>query len=361
MAKVLMVAHSFPPYIGGLAYVVENISLKLVERGYEVEVVTLDIEGKLPKTEEYHGVLVKRFKGYAPDGGYFAPSPEFYKYLQRSKADIYHLHNIGALTIPVAYTALRRTGRHYVITPHHHESGYKWHARILWKLYRPYAARIIRNARITHCVSEYEARLVRKDFAPERIVVIPNGVKEDVYNYYWKPPEDRIVLTFAGRIERYKNVDILVEAARILANKTRRKVVVKIIGRGPDLPRIITKARKEGVPVETPGFLPRKKYLEELANTTVFVNPSSYEAYSIVSAEAIAMGVPAVLAKPWGNHFKKYPLTMVVDPSPRTVAEAIYQLLTKTSEVRGLGQARNIPTWSQVVDRLIGEVYERII
>ncbi len=108
--QVVMVAHSYPPYIGGLSYVVDNLSKALAEMGHLVEVVTLDTSGKLPRVEERRGVVVYRFRGYAPDGGYFAPSPGFVKHIARSSGDVYHLHNIGALTVPVAAATLWARG-----------------------------------------------------------------------------------------------------------------------------------------------------------------------------------------------------------------------------------------------------------
>jgi len=357
---IVIVAHAFPPYIGGLSYVVENISTRLAAKGFNVEVVTLDVDGGLPREEVYRGVYVKRFRGYAPDGGYFIPSIDFYRYLKSREADVFHLHNIGALTVPAAYMALRSTGRSYVVTPHYHRSGYKWHAKVLWRLYRPIARRILRGAGVVHCVSSYEASLVREVFGVDGII-IPNGVSEDVLDYRWSPPSGGIVVTYAGRLEKYKRVDLVVKTAAILKQRGFRDVVVKIIGRGPDLERIMSVAEELGVEVTHLGFLPRPRYLEELSKSTVFVDASQYEAYSVVSAEANAMGVPTVVVEPWGQHFKGLRNVFIAEPSPGAIANAVEDAV-KNSVEEGSSSQRllQVPSWNTVVERLVNEVYSRI-
>jgi len=355
----VIVAHAFPPYIGGLSHVVENISTRLAAKGLSVEVVTLDIDGGLPCEEVYRDVYVKRFRGYAPDGGYFIPSIEFYRYLKSREADVFHLHNIGALTVPAAYTALRSVGRSYVITPHYHRSGYKWHAKMLWRLYRPIARKILRGAEAIHCVSSYEASLVKDVFGVDS-VVIPNGVSEDVLEYRWSPPRGKIVITYAGRLEKYKRVDLVVRATSMLKRRGFGDVVVKIIGEGPDLRRVMRIAEGLGVEVIHLGFLPRPRYLEELSRSTVFVNASQYEAYSIVSAEAVAMGVPTVAVEPWGQHFRGLRNAFIVEPSPEAIARTIEEVLRRLDRGELEPSGEPLPTWSAVVERLVNEVYSRI-
>ena len=354
--RVLMVAHSFPPYVGGLSYVVENLSRELVSMGHRVEVVTLDIGDGLPPVEERDGVLVRRFRGYAPDRGYFIPSRSFINYVSEAEADVYHLHNIGALTVPAAWLALRRKKRDYVITPHYHRSGYTWHAALLWRPYKLIARRILREARAVHTVSRYEAELVKQSFGVDSIVV-PNGVSRDVLGYKWSPPR-RPVIVYAGRMEHYKRVDRLVEAAALLAKKIGEKPVVKLIGRGPALEKALRLASELGVEIRHHDFLPRRRYLEELATSTVFVNLSRYEAYSIVTAEAIAIGLPVVAAKPWGRTFEGIDGVWLVDPDDlEETVEAIRQALSYTP--RRPGHA--IPTWREVAEEIVEKVYAKAL
>ncbi|RLE70144.1 MAG: hypothetical protein DRJ37_06955, partial [Thermoprotei archaeon] len=246
--KIVIVTHTFPPYVGGLSYVVENLSVNLVKRGFNVEVVTLDIDGNLPRYEEYKAVVVKRFRGYAPDGCYFTPSIECIRYLKNLEADVVHIHNVGSILTYIALNVIKKRNNKpkIVVAPHHHESGSKWHTKLGWIFYKPIIRRALRKADIVHAVSNYEALLIKKDFGIEPIVIL-NGVSEDVFNYLWFPPKDRVVITYAGRVERYKRVDLIVEIAHKLSKVVKEKVVVKIIGRGSDLQRILRLAKQYGV------------------------------------------------------------------------------------------------------------------
>lgn len=69
--KIAQVCQRYHPFIGGVEAHVEAINRKLVKRGFEIEVLTMDPHGALPKEEEKDGVNVKRFKSWAPGESYF--------------------------------------------------------------------------------------------------------------------------------------------------------------------------------------------------------------------------------------------------------------------------------------------------
>jgi glycosyltransferase involved in cell wall biosynthesis len=354
-----MVAHAFPPYIGGLAHVVGNLSVNLARMGFEVEVLTLDVGKGLPRSEEYRGVHVRRFRGYAPDNCYFIPSTEFIEYFKDVRADIVHVHNIGSLLTPIAIQIARKNKSRpkIVVTPHHHESGSKWHTKIAWFFYKPIARQSLSKVDVIHAVSRYEAFLIMRDFGREA-VVIPNGVSEDVFKYRWRPPEDRIVLTYAGRVERYKRVDLVIRLAKELS-RLGFNAVVRIVGEGPDLQRVLRIAVNSRVEFKAPGFLPREAYLEMLSRSTVLVNLSDYEAYSIVTAEALAMGVPAIIARPWGNIFEGITGAYIVDKHNISgIANLIIGIHSKTARHHSrVDSDKRIESWSRVVKQIVQKLY----
>jgi len=360
--KILMVAHAFPPYVGGLSYVIENLSVNLAKRGFDVEVVTLDVNGNLPRYEEYKGVIVKRFRGYAPDGCYFAPSIECVRYLKSIGADVMHIHNVGSLlTLFTLNTIEKRNSKpKIVVTPHHHEGGSKWHTKLGWIIYKPIIRRALKKADVVHAVSNYEASLIKRDFGVEPIV-ISNGVSEDVFNYRWNPPKDRVVITYAGRVEKYKRVDFIVKIAHKLSKVVKEKVVIRIIGRGSYLQGVLKLAKHYSVEVEAPGFLPRNRYLEALANSTIFMNVSKQEAYSIVTAEALTIGIPSIIVKPWGLNFKGVNHAYIIDPNDMdSIMNVILKIirLTRYHDLTWYTKS-DCPTqsWSIIVNEMIKRVY----
>jgi glycosyltransferase involved in cell wall biosynthesis len=296
---------------------------------------------------------VRRFPGFAPSNAYFIPSWGAYRYLREVEADLVHAHNIGALLVPACWLAIRgrRDRMRFVLSPHHHAEGSMWHTRVLWSPYGPVAGTSVRSADCVHCVSEYEAGLVRKDFGVEPVVV-PNGVSEDVFRYRWAPPSEGLVLTYAGRLERFKRVDRLIEAASVLGSRGR-SVTVRVVGDGPDLGRLMDVAARRGVCVEPHHFLERGEYLDLVSRSSCFVNLSRFEAYSIVTAEAVAMWVPVVVALPWGRTFEGYSKTVpVYGESGDDVAEAVEKAVSMKADGAGA-----VPSWKEVVDRLVRDIY----
>ena len=357
--RIVQIAHAYPPYPGGLSHVVENISTRLAGKGYEVEVITLDTGLNLPSIENYHGVTVKRFKGYTPLNAYYIPSTDFIKHLKRVDTDntIFHLHNLGSVSTYLAWKALRRKTDKIVLTPHYHESGSTLHTRFLWKIYKLLVKKMLKNIKIIHAVSSFEASLLWKDFGVKP-VIIQNGIGEDVKDYNWSPPSNTHIITFAGRIEKYKRVDLVVKYARRLID-LGFNIKLRLIGRGSDLKRILSLARMMGLSIEHYDFLERREYLEKLSASTVFVNLSAYEAFSIVTAEALAMGIPVVIAEPWGQTFHGCSKAHIVDPLNETgVIKALKKSINTQRKTEKCGL---IKTWNEVVDEMINMLYMRLL
>lgn len=123
--KIAQVCQRHHPFIGGVETHVEAISRKLVKRGFEIEVLTTDPHGTLPKEEEKDGVNVKRFKSWAPGESYFF-SRGLKRYLSRNSKyyDIVHVHNYGAF--PALYAAQTKGKNKLVFTPHYARANFAW-------------------------------------------------------------------------------------------------------------------------------------------------------------------------------------------------------------------------------------------
>ncbi len=351
--KIIQVTHTYPPYVGGLSHVVEMLSKQFVRQGHDVEVVTLDPSLKLKTSEENDGIHVKRFPCLAPRNSYFFPAPQLASYLRQLKGDILHVHNIGALLVPfTSFTTARNPSRPpFVISPHHHVAGSSWHTAMFWRPYKPIAKRAIQSANIVHCVSEFEAKVVEADFGVTPVTV-HNGVDDDVPFYRWTPPKSGLVLTYAGRVERYKRLNLIIEAASNLQDRGQN-VALRIIGNGPELPSILKQAENAAVPLEHYDFLPRQDYLKLLSTSSCFVNLSLYEAFSIVVAEAIGIGLPVVAALPWGKTFQNHPnVALITGNSNSEVADAIL----KTAGMH-FKSDNSVLSWTQASKRILQEVY----
>ncbi len=117
----------------------------------------------------------------------------------------------------------------------------------------------------------------------------------------FREPIDRSVtlplkVAFVGRLVPYKGADILLEAAAPLVREG--KVVIDIIGDGPERQRLLSIARRQGIDqgVRFAGWIKHEKLQQRLKHLDVLGFPSIREFGGGVVLEAMAMGlVPIVV------------------------------------------------------------------
>ncbi|MEM2145492.1 MAG: glycosyltransferase, partial [Candidatus Jordarchaeaceae archaeon] len=120
--RIAQLCHRYFPTIGGVQVHVKEISERLVKKGVDLQILTTDSSGKLPKEDIWNSIYVKRFKSLAPMGSFYF-SRELKRYLEKnsSKYHIIHAHNIQAL--PAIYAANAKGRNKLIVTPHYHGHG----------------------------------------------------------------------------------------------------------------------------------------------------------------------------------------------------------------------------------------------
>ncbi len=297
--RILFVAPSYYPRIGGVEYVVKSVATRLVKRGHEVTVLCGDPDGREPVKEVLEGVEVIRWPTIAPGNAYHVPRERgrFWNLLEglAKKFDVAHVHSAHAVVSVESGLRLKRVspGIGLVFTLHYHGTGHTLLRRVFWGLYwRRKVAELVRLADAVHAVSPHEAELVKAHYpwAREKLVVIPNGVDEDLAQREWVG-EGSDYMMYAGRIEKYKRLELAVEAAKRLGLR------LLIVGRGPHegpLRRYATKSYPGGVEFMPP--LPRGDYVDRLTGARYAINPSEREAFGLFIAEALVIGVPSIVS-----------------------------------------------------------------
>ena len=162
-----MIAARCQPEIGGIESHVAEVAGRIVARGYDLEVLTTDRSGTLPRTERVDGYFVRRFRAY-PAGRDWYFSPGLFQAALRSRYDLVHVQGIHTLVPPLAMIAaiLRRTP--FVLTFHTggNSSAFRERARgTQFRLLSP----LLRRARTLIGVSQYEARRF------EEVLGLPEG------------------------------------------------------------------------------------------------------------------------------------------------------------------------------------------
>jgi glycosyltransferase involved in cell wall biosynthesis len=294
--RIVYATPSYFPRIGGVEYVAKSVAERLAKMGHEVTVITGEPEAEKPREEEINGVRVIRWPTWAPSNAYHIPKKrDQLRNLLRNllnDADAVHIHSAHAVLTVWAAAAARRINPDMwiVFTPHYHGTGHSALRSLLWIPWRRYVARAVEAADAIHAVSPREAQLLKSHYpqVSDKIVVIPNGVEEDVFGYKWRGAHSDYII-YAGRVEKYKRLEVAVDLARELGLR------LLVVGRGSHREKLRRYARSRGAAVELLGPQPRSDYLRLLAGARYAVNPSKQETYSIFAAEVLAMGVPAVI------------------------------------------------------------------
>ncbi len=315
---VTFVSPRYPPYVGGVETHVSELAVRAATRFRKVSVVTTDPSGRLPATEQIDGgPMIYRIRSFAPRENYHFPLvTSLFKSLRRCPSEILHLHSIHDIPGPLA--AIFESKSPLVFTPHFHGEINSTLGKILFTTYRPILRKLIERVARIICVSRFEARLMRNAFprSSGKIELISNGLDFQLLSKYsWCPPEQPNIL-YVGRLERYKNVDKILGAVAELRKKNSQ-VNLTVVGRGPIKNELVDLAARLGLGrnVEWLEGLRKPTLYQLYSSSSAVVLPSELEAYGIVAAEAIGLGVPTIVANSSGlSEFVEAGLALGVEP-----------------------------------------------
>ena len=373
--RLAFVTSRYPPHTGGVETHVAELAERFARAGHDVVVHTADraplavgsgaedergdadANGPpAPPRERRNGVLVRRHRGLAP-GGAFHVAPGIAPAIRRADVDLVHAHNYHSL--PVLFAALGTAGRDVplVVTPHYHGGSASGLRDRLLAAYRPLGRWALRRADAVVAVSDWERGRLAADFGVDARV-IPNGLdverfdaaRETVDAGRGPPNPPRPYLLSVGRVEAYKGVQHVVRALEDLPEYD-----LVVAGSGPYLDDLRSLARAADVAdrVDFRGYVPDDHLPGLYAGAAAFVTMSTFEAYGMTVAEALAAGTPCVVR----------PAGALVDWTDRAdcVAADPDDLPTAVREAVGLdAPAEPLPTWDDVVDR-VADVYADVL
>ncbi len=347
--KIIQVCPRYYPDIGGVETHVKELSERLIKRGFELEVVCTDPQGKHPKEAVISGVKVRRFRSIAPGDAYFF-APRIYSYLKKANCDVIHAHNYHAL--PALFAALARKDKKFIFTSHYHGKGHTALRDILHKPYKFLGSIIFRKADRVICVSLYEKELIKAIFGltNEKIVCVPNGLNLEEFKMARGVKSSKTIL-YVGRLERYKGVQHIIEVMPYLEGYR-----LVIVGKGPyegELKNLALSINVNGRIVWLKD-LPREELLGQYKSAGVFVFLSSFEAFGIAVAEALVSGTPCIVADKGAlNEFIDNKICFGLDypVNINELAEKIIEVSKRAIDFFELPKDKiKIRSWDEVVD-----------
>jgi len=295
--RITHIVPRYCPYVGGVEVLVKELCYRLATKGFEVSVFTTDREG-LPRQEWMNGVLIKRYMAVFSDPLY-VPSPFFLKDLRKSKTDILHVHNVHTL-LPAFVALAKMRSQKLVLQPHYHRRGQNVARNILFSIYKYFLKKyVLRYFDLVIVNSEYEELIFRKDFPnfPSKVVLVPEEYSIMVPSQMkWNPTLRPKKILYVGALRRYKNIDILIRAFKVL-NLREKDLELTIIGDGPDKKRLLRLSLELEVydRIVWKRDLPYDRLLHEYSRASAVVLLSRLESFSRVAREALSIGVPLVV------------------------------------------------------------------
>jgi len=179
--------------------------------------------------------------------------------------------------------------------------------------------------------------------APDRVEVVPNPVDSDLFVPGERAPDPACILV-AGRVERMKGQDVLIEALPAIRRAVPSAHVRLVGADGGASAAVAQRSRELGVEsaVSFEGAVAREELPAVYASAAVCVVPSRFEAFGYTCVEAMACGRPVVASRVGGlaeivEHEREGLLVAPEDPA--ALAAAVIRLLGDPALGRRLGAA----------------------
>tara|TARA_B100001250_G_scaffold413658_1_gene448520 strand:+ start:1041 stop:2105 length:1065 start_codon:yes stop_codon:yes gene_type:complete len=285
--RILFVAPGYPPDIGGIESVVQQLSIEMSENGNQVYVLAASRSGfgvqKISKN-----LTVERLRSISPNNSYHLPIGLGRRLRAlREEYDLVHAH--GYHSFPALVSFLYRGNTPFFISCHYHRYSHKAFRNFLLKPYKTIASKMVNRSHCVFCVSGAEKSLVEEDFKPKSCKVIHNGVAYPEKIIDGSKNENRIVMI--GRLEKYKNQEV---AIRFLKKNNEYKL--DLVGDGPDFQRLRKIVRNEelGDRVVFHGRVSEKDKNRIISRCSALLTLSEHESFGLVILEALSMGKPVM-------------------------------------------------------------------
>ncbi|MHC4643271.1 MAG: glycosyltransferase family 4 protein [Planctomycetota bacterium] len=284
--------------------------------------------------------------------------------------DIVHVHHGWVIA-----SILAEFDVPYVITLH----GTEYHA---FKDYRDYQEDVLRGlhgAEVVMALTENEKNRAIDTYGldPERITVITSGTDIDMFKplevdkasllrSYSIEAEDRPVVFFGGRLTDQKGIDTLLRAASIYS-KTNERPITLIAGDGnirDDLEQLAAELK-----LDTVYFLGAQSHQQmvKLFNVAdVAAMPSIFEAFGLVSLEALACGTPVIAGNVGGfSQIVNNEVGYLMEPrDSETLAQKIITFIREGFKGKvgdkAVAYIRQNFSWDKTVEN-IEKVYEQVL
>jgi glycosyltransferase involved in cell wall biosynthesis len=357
--KLLLINYMETTAPGGINRAVREVGAEMAKRGHAVTVLQAN-PANLPAEEMCNGFKIIRVKSRVASFLYDL-NPAMYLYLRKNfirlNPDVVHVHGYASLLPWEIMHFLRSMKCPAVFSPHYGpESHNTYSGKYLWNVYNKLIGKHSFDvADKIICASQYERENILRafDVTNDKIEVIPHGV--DRVETLKAPRANKCIsLIYYGWLIELKGVQYILNAVYELRRKFSKCVELSIVGEGSYKSTLRQLAKELGVEssISWHSFLFGEELCKKIRAADVFLLLSRSENYGIAVAEALALGVPSIVAKTTALvEFLDEPGCFGIGypPDPTELAELIINVKDTDPRVGPLSE--RIRTWGQVAGK----------
>jgi glycosyltransferase involved in cell wall biosynthesis len=229
-----------------------------------------------------------------------------------------------------------------------------------WRLpYTPPPAHILRREEAIYALADaitVGSNVARRSFiemgiAPEKVHVIPYGVRLDRFTPTEPPPADFFQILFAGQISLRKGIPYLLEAFARLRHPRKHLTLVGSVQ--DDLRPLLATLPTDDVTFT--GNIPQPQLAHRMSASHVLVLPSIEEGFGLVMAQAMACGCPVLASSATGAEhlFADNDAGFIVEPRDiAALADRLQQLaddpaLRQQMSAAALARVHHLGGWDR--------------
>lgn len=295
------------PTTGGSGVVATELGRQLARRGHHVHFISYDVPFRLDyglPNVFFHPVEVPQYPVFPQAPYTLALATRLAQVAAEQQLDLWHVHYAipHAASAYLARAMMGSNGPRLVTTLHgtditlvgNHPS------------FAPVVAFTLQQSDAVTAVSEALRKETSSSFDVERdIITIPNFIDPEVFRRRPDPAfrsllareEERIVCHISN-FRPAKNPVAVVEIFAHIAAALPARLI--LLGSGPELDRVRHRARELGVHDRIRFLGEHSQVVPVLSQADLFLLPSRYEAFGLAALEAMACGVPVVVARVGG-------------------------------------------------------------
>lgn len=303
---------------GGTEMYVENLAAYLTKNAIEVEIIVLS------------GTLDEAKSRFSSHNVFLAANMWDLSNRLKKGASIASLHLYSKL-LP-AVIAAKRASVPIVTTLHQPLAPWSFRHRLRWRLAAAFSDINIGVSKA--CLQGYGVLILGK---PTFVLPGPLPFNDMPQARTKHASSNPFTVAFSGRLSKEKSLPVLFEA---LALCTNMRLIV--IGDGPEKATLKTLQTTLDLDVDFKGHMSRKDVFRALQTADAFVLPSKFEGLGLSAIEAMALGIPTIVANfPASHEYIKPDITGLSFPvgDVRALADKLITLQEDTMLAQRLSKA----------------------